>query len=89
MFGCPEEYFLTIPEMQQLMQKLSWAVQGHFVSSKDDWDLYARPPIMALQDMVDNKQHPEVAPMMLDGFKMEFSAAGIDWNDVLWVLKPL
>jgi hypothetical protein len=89
MFGCPEEYFLTIPEMQQLLQKSSWAVLGQFVSSKDDWDLYVRPPIRELQDRVAKKGYPDVAHLMLESFRLECEAAGRDWNVVLWVLKPI
>jgi hypothetical protein len=88
-FGFPEEVFLTVPEMQQLIQKVNFQELAHFVSSKDDWDLYARPPIRALQEMVNKKEHVGAAQAMLGGFKMEFEAAGRDWNDALWVLKPI
>jgi hypothetical protein len=39
--------------------------------------------------MVAKKAYPNMAQMMLDGFKMECEAAGRDWNVVLWVLKPI
>jgi cyclopropane fatty-acyl-phospholipid synthase-like methyltransferase len=88
-FGFREEIFLTIPEMQQLLNKVCFQEVAHFVSSKDDWDLYGRPPKMALQQMLTEKKWPDSQlQMLLDSFQMEYEAAGRDWNVVLWVLKP-
>jgi cyclopropane fatty-acyl-phospholipid synthase-like methyltransferase len=85
-----EDSFLTIPEMQQLILNLKFQELGHFVSSKDDWDLYVRPPIRALHELIQAKIEPaDELQAKLDGFKMEYEAAGRDWDVVLWVLKPV
>jgi cyclopropane fatty-acyl-phospholipid synthase-like methyltransferase len=85
-----EDSFLTIPEMQQLIRNLKFQELGHFVSSKDDWDLYVRPPIRALHELIQVKREPaDELQAMLDGFKMEYEAAGRDWDVALWVLKPI
>jgi len=76
--------------MQQLLQKVRFQEVAHFVSSKDDWDLYARPPIMSLQQMLTEKKWADAQLQgLLGGFQMEYEAAGRDWNVVLWVLKPV
>jgi cyclopropane fatty-acyl-phospholipid synthase-like methyltransferase len=83
-----EESFMTIAEMQRLIRNLKFQELGHFVSSKDDWDLYARPPIRALHEMIQVKKGSvDELQAMLDGFKMEYEAAGRDWDVALWVLK--
>ena len=84
-----EDSFLTIPETQQLMQKLKFKELGHFVSSKNDWDLYVRPPIIGLHEIMENKKELVAgAQIFLEDFKMEFEAAGQHWDMVLWVAKP-
>jgi SAM-dependent methyltransferase len=85
-----EDSFLTIAEMQQLILNLNFQELGHFVSSKDDWDLYVRPPIRALHEMIQAKKEPAAKlQALLDGFKMEHEAAGRDWDVAFWVLKPV
>jgi len=86
--GVGENSFLTVPEMQQLMQTLDFQELEHFVSSKEDWELYVRPVYVALNEII--KEKPALATeaqAILDGFKTEYDTAGQYWNMVLWVLK--
>lgn len=86
--GIPETLFITLPEMQQLLQSLGFQVLGHFASSKEDWELYVRPVFVALQEII--QETPALAAAaqgFLDGFKTEYAAAGQFWNMVLWVVK--
>ena len=84
-----EDSFLTIAEMQQLIRKVNFQELAHFVSDKDDWELYVRPPIRALEEMIQAKNgHVAELQAFLNGFKMEFEAAGRFWDVALWVLKP-
>ncbi len=86
--GTPEASFITLPEMQKLLHDLGFQVLGHFVSSKEDWELYVRPVYVALNEII--KEKPALATeaqAILDGFKTEYDAAGQYWNMVLWVLK--
>jgi SAM-dependent methyltransferase len=86
--GVGEDSFITVPEMQQLLQSLGFQELGHFVSSKEDWELYVRPVFVALHEIIENKRELAVeAQGILDGFKAEYDAAGQHWNMVLWVLK--
>ncbi len=85
-----EDSFLTVPETQQLIQKANYMELGHFVSTKEDWDVYVRAPIRGLQELIErNTKFADQAKVMLDGFRMEYEAAGRDWDVVLWVLKPI
>jgi SAM-dependent methyltransferase len=86
---CKEDTFLTVPEMRRQLRDLNLQELGLFVVSKEDWDLYVRPPIIALQEIIKNK--PDLATeaqAFLEDFRMEYEAAGRDWETVLWVLKP-
>ena len=86
---CKEDTFLTVAETKQQLLDLNLQELGLFVVSKEDWELYVRPPIIALQEIIKNK--PDLATQaqaFLDDFRMEHEAAGRDWETVLWVLKP-
>ena len=86
---CKEETFLTLPETRQQLRDLNLQELGLFVVSKEDWELYVRPPIIALQEIIKNK--PDLAAeaqAFLADFRMEHEAAGRDWETILWVLKP-
>jgi hypothetical protein len=75
--------------MQQLMRDLRFRELGHFVSSKEDWDLYVRPAIRRLQEILANKKElASEARVLLEGFKTEYEAAGQQWDVVMWVAKP-
>jgi len=82
-----EDSFLTLSEMQQLMRDLKFQELGHFVSSKEDWDLYVRPAIGGLQEILANKELASEARVLLEGFKTEYEAAGQHWDVVMWVAK--
>jgi cyclopropane fatty-acyl-phospholipid synthase-like methyltransferase len=85
-----EDSFLTVPETQQLIQKAGYSELGHYVSTKEDWDVYVRSPTRVLQELIEhNTTFAADAKVMLEDFKMEFEAAGRDWDVVLWVLKPV
>jgi SAM-dependent methyltransferase len=86
---CKEDVFLTVPEVRRQLLDLNLQELGFFVAPKEDWELYARPAIIALKEITKNK--PDLAAeaqAFLSGFKMEHEAAGKDWEMVLWVLKP-
>jgi cyclopropane fatty-acyl-phospholipid synthase-like methyltransferase len=86
--GVGEESFITLPEMQKLLQELGFQELGHFVSSKEDWELYVRPVYVALHEIIKEKRElASEAQGILDLFKAEFDAAGKFWDMVLWVLK--
>jgi cyclopropane fatty-acyl-phospholipid synthase-like methyltransferase len=85
-----EDSFLTFAETQQLIQKAGYAELGHFVSTKEDWDVYVRSPIRGLQELIEhNTTFAADAKVMLEDFKMEYEAANRDWDVILWVLKPV
>lgn len=85
-----EDSFLTLAETQQLIQKAGFAELGHFISTKEDWDVYIRSPIRGLQELIEhNTPFAADAKVLLEDFKMEYEAAGRDWDVVLWVLKPV
>lgn len=87
---CKEDSFLTIPETQQLIQKAGYIELGHFISSKEDWDVYVHSPIRGLQELIErNTAFAADAKIMLKDFKMEYEAANRDWDVVMWVLKPI
>jgi SAM-dependent methyltransferase len=86
--GVGEESFITLPEMQKLLPELGFQELGHFVSSKEDWELYIRPVYVALNEII--KEKPALAAEaqgILDGFKAEYDSAGQYWNMALWALK--
>jgi hypothetical protein len=86
--GVGEDSFITLPEMQKLLQELGFQELGHFVSSKEDWELYVRPVYVALREIIEEKRELAAeAQGILDGFKAEYDAAGKFWDMVLWVLK--
>lgn len=85
-----EASFLTIAETQQLIQKAGYIELGHFISSKEDWDVYVQSPIRGLQELIErNTAFATDAKIMLEDFKMEYDAANRDWDVVMWVLKPI
>jgi cyclopropane fatty-acyl-phospholipid synthase-like methyltransferase len=84
-----EDSFITVSETQQLIQKANYMELGHFVSTKEDWDAYVRAPIRGLQELIErNTKFASEAKVLLDDFRMEYEAAGRDWDVVLWVIKP-
>ncbi len=86
---CKEDTFLTLPETRRQLHDLNLQELGLFVVSKEDWELYVRPPIIALQEIIKNKPYLATeAQAFLAGFRMEHEAAGRDWETVLWILKP-
>lgn len=87
---CKEESFLTIQETRELIKKAGYLELGHFISTKEDWDVYTRSPIRRLQELIKtNSAFTADAKVMLEDFKMEYEAAGKDWDVILWVLKPV
>jgi hypothetical protein len=76
--------------MKQLITELGFEEKGRFLSSKEDWELYVRPLYISLQETI--REKPELAreaQNRIDGFKVEYDAAGEFWNMALWVLKQV
>jgi len=86
--GEAEDSFLTKFEMQQLMGEFRFKVLGHFVSSKEDWELYVRPIYIAMHEIIESESElAEEAQRVMNGFKAEYDAVGQYWDMVLWVAK--
>jgi len=86
--GEVENSFLIKSGMQQLMEDLRFQVLGHFVSSKEDWELYVRPIYTAMHEIIENKSElADEAKRVIDGFKAEYDAVGQHWDMILWVAK--
>jgi cyclopropane fatty-acyl-phospholipid synthase-like methyltransferase len=82
------EGFLTEAEMRQLMGESGFQVLGHFVSSKEDWELYVRPVYIAMHEIIEsNSELADEAQKVMNGFKAECDAVGQHWNMLLWVAK--
>ena len=86
--GEGEDSFLTEAGMQQLMGESGFQVLGHFVSSKEDWELYVRPVYTAMHGIIESKSElADEARKVMNGFKAEYDAVGKHWNMLLWVAK--
>jgi cyclopropane fatty-acyl-phospholipid synthase-like methyltransferase len=88
--GEAEDSFLTEDGMRQLMGESGFQVLGHFVSSKEDWELYVRPAYTAMHGIIESKNElADEAQKVMNGFKAEYNAVGKHWNMLLWVAKTL
>jgi len=86
--GEAEDSFLTMHETQQLMKESKFQVLGHFVSSKEDWELYIGPIYIAMHEIIENKSElAEEAQKVINGFKAEYDAVGQHWDMTLWIVK--
>ena len=86
--GEAEDSFLTEAEMRQLMGESGFQVLGHFVSSKEDWELYVRPVYTAMYKIIESKSElADEAQKVMNSFKAECDAVGQHWNMLLWVAK--
>jgi 2-polyprenyl-3-methyl-5-hydroxy-6-metoxy-1,4-benzoquinol methylase len=85
---CTNDTFLTMTETRQLWRHLKLEELGCFVASKEDWELYVRAPLRSLKEMILQPELVAEASGFLEDFRMEHEAAGRDWDDVLWVVKP-
>jgi len=86
--GEAEESLLTKAEMRQLMGETGFQVLGHFVSSKEDWELYVRPVYTTMQEIIESKSElADEARKVMNSFKAECDAVGQHWNMLLWVAK--
>jgi len=86
--GEAEDSLLTEAEMRQLMEESGFQVLGHFVSSKEDWELYVRPVYTAMHEIIVSKSElTDEAQKVMNGFKAECDAVGKHWNMLLWVAK--
>ena len=86
--GEAENSFLTEAETRQLIGESGFQVLGHFVSSKEDWELYVRPVYTAMHGIIESKSElADEAQKVMNGFKAEFDAVGKHWNMLLWVAK--
>lgn len=86
--GEAEDSFLTEAGMRQLMGESGFQVLGHFVSSKEDWELYVRPVYTAMHGVIESKNElADEAQKVMNGFEAEYEAVGQHWNMLLWVAK--
>jgi ubiquinone/menaquinone biosynthesis C-methylase UbiE len=86
--GEAEDSFLTEAEMRQLMGESGFQVLGHFVSSKEDWELYVRPVYTAMHEIIESESElADEAQKVMNSFKAEYDAVGQHWNMLLWVAK--
>jgi len=86
--GEAEDSFFTKSEIQQLMGEFRFQVLGHFVSSKEDWELYVRPTYIVMHEIIQSESElAEEAQRVINGFKAECDAVGQHWDMVLWVVK--
>jgi cyclopropane fatty-acyl-phospholipid synthase-like methyltransferase len=86
--GESEESLLTEAEMRRLIGKSGFKVLGHFVSSKEDWELYVRPIYTAMHEIIESKSElADEAQNVMNDHKAEFDAVGKHWNMLLWVAK--
>lgn len=86
--GENEDSFPTEPEMRQLMKESGFQVLGHFVSSKEDWELYVRPVYVAMSEIIETRSElADEARRVMNGFKAERAAVGQHWGMFLWVAK--
>lgn len=86
--GITENHFLTKTEFQKLAEDLGFQIKGHFISSKEDWELYISPVNHALCEIVESGgELAEEAQMMMNSFKAEYAAVDRYWNMALWVLQ--
>jgi hypothetical protein len=70
------------------MGESGFQVLGHFVSSKEDWELYVRPVYTAMYEIIESKSElADEAQEVINGHKAEFGAVGKHWNMVLWVAE--
>jgi ubiquinone/menaquinone biosynthesis C-methylase UbiE len=88
LLGEAEDSLLTEAEMRQSMEKSGFQVLGNFVSSKEDWELYARPVYIAMQEIIESESElADEAQEVMNGQKAEYDAVGQHWNMLLWVAK--
>ena len=86
--GEAEDDFLSMLEMQRLMEESGFQVLGHFISSKEDWELYVKPIYIAMHEIIESESElAEEAQRVMNGFKAEYDAVGQHWDMVLWVAK--
>jgi hypothetical protein len=85
-----EEHYLTKAELQKLMEKNGFQINGIYESTKEDWELYIQPVNHAMSEIMENKSElAEEAQMVINGFKTEYEAVDKYCNMVLWVAKNL
>ena len=86
--GEAEDSLLTTSEMEQLLEQTGFQVLGHFVSAKEDWELYVRPTYISMHEIIESEsEFKEEAQRVMNGFKAEYDAVGQYWDMVLWVVK--
>ena len=86
--GEAEDSFLTKFEMRRLLEDSGFQVLGHFVSAREDWELYIRPVYVAMHEIIESESElAEEAQRIMYGFKAEYDAVGQHWDMILWVAK--
>jgi len=86
--GEAEDSFLTKFEIKRLLGQTGFQVLGHFVSSKEDWELYVRPIYIAMHEIIESESElADEAQRVINNFRAEYEAVGQYWDMVLWVAK--
>ena len=86
--GEAEDSFLTKFEIEQLLGQTGFQLLGHFVSSKEDWELYVRPIYIAMREIIESESElADEARRVMNGFGAEYEAVGQYWDVILWVVK--
>ena len=86
--GEAEDSFPTEAGARRLMEESGFQMLGHFVSSKEDWDLYVRPVYTAMHEIIESRSElADEAQEVMNGFKAEYEAVGQHWDMLLWVVK--
>jgi cyclopropane fatty-acyl-phospholipid synthase-like methyltransferase len=83
-----EDNLATQPQMQELLREHGFKKLEDFVSSKQDWEIYARPTYIAMQEIIKSKgELAEEARKVVNGFRTEYDAVGQHLNMILWVAQ--
>jgi SAM-dependent methyltransferase len=86
--GEAEDSFLTKFEIEQLLGQTEFQLLGHFVSSKEDWELYVRPIYIAMREIIESESElADEARRVMNGFGAEYEAVGQYWDVILWIVK--
>ncbi len=86
---CTNDTFLTMAETRQLWRNLKLKELCCFVASEEDWELYVRAPLLSLKEMILKPEFATESSDFLEDFRVEHEIAGRNWDNVLWVVKPV
>jgi len=87
--GISEDLLATASEFRGWLEEAGLSVQTSFTSSRQDWELYARPVLTTLYEIAESAdtRKAEEAREMARAFEAECDAVGKYWDMTLWVAK--